>query len=154
MQWPPLAEITKIMRGYRKKGKKRTDPRRMLQDTGHLKSSIKDEVRTDAEGAHFRVWTDTPYAKTHQEGGKMTIPEKIIRPKRKWSKKNPKRRASLHFVIDGEDVFVQKVVIKEHTKDVPKRPFLFFLDSDVDRSVELLLEHARQVTGKAARARA
>lgn len=142
-KWPPLAPLTVIMRAYRARGKKRTDPRRILQDTGQLKNSTKTEVLSHGRSLAARIYNDVSYGKTHQEGGTMTVPAKTIRAK---------KAKALHFFTPwGHEVFAKSVYQPEHTVKIPARPFLFFLEQDKAKAIELFLDHAREITERGLR---
>ena len=145
VHWKPLAPITLIMRAYRKRGRKRTDPKRILQDSGIMKNATNEEVIQHGDSLASRIFNDVPYAKTHQFGGSINIPARTIRPK--------KAGGVLHFVVNGEDVFTRKVFQPAKTKPVPARPFLFFLQKDRDRAVEILLDFCRDIGEGAMRER-
>jgi len=140
VRWQPLAPITVIMRKYRGRGSGRTHPKRILHDSGHLKNATNEQVIQHGESLASRIFNDVPYAKTHQFGGTISIPERTIEAKKK---------KFLHFFIAGHEVFKKSVTIPAYTKPVPARPFLFFLERDKDRAVEILLDYAEKVSGQA-----
>jgi len=145
VHWKPLAPITVIMRAYRKRGSGRTNPKRPLMDTGHLKNATESEVIHRGDSLASRIFNDVPYAKTHQFGGTIDIPARTIRAR--------KAKALHFFTKEGEEVFTKSVYQPAKTKKVPARPFLFFLDQDKDKAVELMLAHAREVSERGAQER-
>lgn len=140
VKWRPLAEVTKVMRRYRKRGSGRTGPLRILQDTGHLKRSIKTVTFMHRGTKAQIVFTRDPKAKTHQKGGTMKIPKRVITPK--------KPGGVLVFQAGGETVFARKVVQPAKVKKVPERKILFILAKDKRKAVDLLQGHANDVAGK------
>jgi len=146
VKWAPLAPLTVIMRAYRKRGSGRTGPRKPLMDTGNLKNSTETEVLQLGKSLGSRIFNDVPYGKTHQFGGEMKIPEKTIKAR---------KAAALHFFTKwGEQVFCKSVFQPAHTVKVPARPFLFFLEQDKDKAIELFLTHAREVSERGLEQRA
>lgn len=139
-KWKPLAEVTKIMRAYRKRGSGRTGPKRILQDTGALKRSIKTVTFAHKGTKAQIVFTRDPKARTHQEGGTMTIPRRVITPK--------KPGGVLVFSVGGETVFARRVVQPAKTKKVPQRKIVFILAKDKRKAVDLLQTHADDVSKK------
>lgn len=151
VEWKPLAAVTVIMRAYRKRGGSRSGPKRILQDTGALKRSIRSDVARYSKGMTTRLFSKSPYAPTHQFGGTMKIPERIITPK-------PGKKALRFFVGAGRsggmyEVFAKRVVQPERTVKVPKRPIIFFIEKDIKQAVELLSEHAQGVGKRTTRLR-
>jgi hypothetical protein len=76
----------------------------------------------------------------------MKIPAKTIRAK--------KAKALHFFTKSGEEVFCKSVLQPAHTVKVPKRPFLFFLEQDKDKAIELFFDHAREVSERGLEQRA
>ena len=142
-EWKPLAKVTVAMRKYRKRGAKRTNPKRILQDTGALMRSIRHELFTRRGGKAAVSYAKAPHAKTHQYGGTIDIPRRVIRPK---------KAKALAFQIGGRTVFAKKVVQPAKTKRVPRRQFLFYLPKDISRAKGLLFDHAREVAVNASKA--
>ena len=140
VDWEPLAEMTKIMRAYRKRGSGRTGPKKALQDTAHLKRSVKTVTFSQRGQKAQAIFTRVPYAKTHQEGGKITIPAHTIRAK---------KAKALQFTIGGETFYRKSVHIPEKTYDVPARPFLFISRSDKAKALSLVRAHAKDTVKKA-----
>jgi phage gpG-like protein len=140
VRWKPLAEVTKIMRRYRKRGRGRTGPKKALQDTGHLKRSVRTVTFKQGKTWAQAVFTRTPYAETHQEGGTMIIPARTI---------VAKKAKALKFMVGGETLFRKKVHIPEQKKKVPARPFLFIAGKDRTMALKLVREHAQEVTSGA-----
>ena len=142
VKWPKLHEVTKIMRKYRKRGSGRTGQMKALQDTGHLKRSIKQLTYKQGKTQVELVYTKVPYAKTHQEGGKMKIPARTI---------VAKKAKALAFTIGsarsggGHFIFAKKVEQPAREAIVPMRKFLFITDKDKRKALGLTKQHADKV---------
>jgi phage virion morphogenesis protein len=103
--WTPLAASTIASR--------RGTSHRILRDTGRLQNSITSRV----ENRSVIVGTNVVYARIHQEGGTVSVPE--IRP----------RRASvLRFVVHGQVVYARRA--RAHSVRIPARPYLLLQESD------------------------
>ena len=85
-----------------------------LQDHGHLRSSITGRV----EGTSVVLGTNVVYARIHQLGGTVQVPE--IRPK---------HAKALRFTIGGKTVFARRV--RAHAVHMPARPFLVAQEADI-----------------------
>ena len=145
VEWKPLAAITVIMRAYGKGKGGRTNPKRILQATGKLKRSIRSDVVKRSGGMAAHLFSKVPYGPTHQFGGTIDIPQRVI---------TPKNAKVLHFfTASGQEVFTKRVVQPAKTKKVPKRPYLFFIEKDIKKAVELLSEHAQATATNTTRMR-
>lgn len=137
VKWKPLAPMTLALRRWRGRA---ANPKRILQVTGTLRSSIKTQVRKTQGSLAMFLFTKVPYAGKHQFGGTVRTPRRVIVPRKK---------KVLRFIIGGREVFAKRVVQPAKTREIPKRMFLFFTSFDVDKSVELLAVHAAE-TGEEA----
>jgi len=157
VQWKKLSPITVIMRSY-KGGKQRKTKRqpKILQKTRNLVRSLRFDVQKKGSSFVYRQFLKAPYAGTHQYGGTMKIPKRVIEPRKplkimKSGKNKGKRKGGvLAFEVNGQMVFVRRVVQPARTAKVPKRQMLFFLKTDIDKAAELVEEHAVEAAHNAA----
>lgn len=103
--WTPLAASTLANR--------RGTSARILRDTGRLQNSISGRI----EATSVVVGTNVVYARVHQEGATIRMPEL-----------RPRRAKALRFVVGSQVVFAQRV--KAHSVRIPARPYLLLQDSD------------------------
>lgn len=81
--------------------------------SGRLRRSIFQDVTADSEGTVGRVFTspDVPYARIHEYGGRIQIPEIV-----------PIRARALCFEVGGRIVFAKRVA--PHVVEMPERPYM------------------------------
>ena len=126
--WPALAEYTIAMRRHRGK---RSEPKKILQDKGILRGSVKFELMDWKSNRAIHGFTRTPYADKLQHGGTGHIDAVTIVPKNK---------KALRFVIDDKVIFAKRVHIPARDTKIPPRPFLKFYDRDVEFAVDRLTD--------------
>lgn len=79
-KWQGFKQSLALTRWQNRKGGKRNKGRALLIDTGRLRRSI----RVTGSGADYvRVGTDVPYARIHNEGGRITGTASVRPHKRK-----------------------------------------------------------------------
>lgn len=103
--WTPLARSTLANR--------RGTSARILRDTGRLQNSITSRI----ENRSIIVGTHVLYARIHQEGGTIQIPEVRARPGK-----------VLRFVVGGQVVYARRA--RAHSVRIPARPYLLLQESD------------------------
>lgn len=103
--WTPLAASTLANR--------RGTSARILRDTGRLQNSITGRI----ENRRVIVGTNVVYARIHQEGGTVRVPEIRARPGK-----------VLRFVVGGQVVYARRV--SAHTVRIPARPYLLLQEGD------------------------
>lgn len=144
VKWKPLSPMTIAMREWSGRGK---GSRKPLQVSGHLRQTIDTVFVKTRKGAAQAIFSRVPYAKMHQEGGEIHIPARTIEPK--------KKKALAFFAKTGwrsggsEMVIVKRVHQPARTSKVPKRPFLFITKEDERKGIELIKDHAQEITKKA-----
>ncbi len=139
VKWKPLAAVTMIFRKLRGRGARG----KILQVSGALKRSVRDEVRQKSGDFVYRQFMKAPYAGTHQFGGTMKIPARTIVPK--------KPGGVLVFEIDGKTIFARRVNQPARTAKVPKREMIFFLGSDITKATNILEQHAGEIAARKGR---
>ena len=103
--WTPLAASTIASR--------RGTSHRILRDTGRLQNSITSRV----ENRSVIVGTNVIYARIHQEGGTVRVPEVRARPGK-----------VLRFVVNGQVIYARRA--RAHSIRIPARPYLLLQESD------------------------
>lgn len=103
--WTPLAASTLANR--------RGSSARILRDTGRLQNSITGRI----EQRSVLIGTNVLYARIHQEGGTVRVPE--VRPR---------TAKVLRFVVGGQVVYARRA--RAHTVRIPARPYLLLQESD------------------------
>lgn len=103
--WMPLAASTIANR--------RGTSHRILRDTGRLQNSITSRI----ENRSVIVGSNVVYARIHQEGGTIRVPE--VRPR---------NARVLRFVVNGQIVYTRRA--RAHTVRIPARPYLLLQESD------------------------
>lgn len=130
--WPRLKESTIAGRKLRKRGSGRTNPNRILQDTGAYKRSWKTKGKLALRGEPSQsVFTENPIAPIHQDGA--TIKARTIKPK--------KPGGVLRFWFKGAITFSKIAHIGETI--IPKRA-VAIEDQDVRQAVNITLKHLRE----------
>lgn len=97
------------------KGKPRDQTRPILSDTGDLK----DSIRYEKNGNLIQIGTDVKYAKTHNEGGTITLParsETFTRVRHSSGKKKGK--------FSGGTTSGKGFTFKESKITMPQRQFI------------------------------
>lgn len=79
--------------------------------TGTLRRSITFRIEETPGGIRGIVGTHVPYARIHEYGGTIMVPE--IRPRHK---------SALHFVVGGVEVFAMRT--RAHPVKIPARSYL------------------------------
>lgn len=103
--WTPLAASTIASR--------RGTSHRILRDTGRLQNSITSRV----ENRSVIVGSNVVYARLHQEGGTIRVPE--VRPR---------RARVLRFMVGGQVVYARRA--RAHSVTIPARPYLLLQEGD------------------------
>jgi phage virion morphogenesis protein len=103
--WTPLARSTLANR--------RGTSARLLRDTGRLQNSITGRI----ENRSVLVGSNVLYARVHQEGASIQVPEIRARPGK-----------VLRFVVNGQVVYSRRA--RAHSVRIPARPYLLLQESD------------------------
>lgn len=101
--------------------------------SGTLRDSIRTEVSEDAGGIGARVSSDVPYARVHEYGGRIAVPDIV-----------PGKTKALAFDYGGRMVFAKRTVA--HVVTMPERSFM---RSALAEFAPLLLDDIRKVTAEA-----
>jgi len=112
-QWPALSAATLAIRAGRKRGRTRANPRNILQNTGHLKRSIRTTTYQRPSGKAQFVFTQTPYSRIHQEGGYTNLP---TRSKTKKGKRVKVPKRQFLFISKRDQIKALKLV-RDHAKN-------------------------------------
>lgn len=97
------------------KGKPRDQTRPILSDTGDLK----DSIRYEKSGQLVLIGTDVKYAKIHNEGGTITLPERSETFKRERHTSGKKKGK-----FSGGTTSGQGFTFKESKITIPQRQFI------------------------------
>jgi phage virion morphogenesis protein len=116
--WTPLARSTLANR--------RGTSARILRDTGRLQNSITGRI----ENRSVIVGSNVLYARVHQEGATLQIPEVRARPGK-----------VLRFVVNGQVVYSRRA--RAHSVRVPARPYLLLQESDKTYIRDAIGRHLR-----------
>lgn len=97
-----------------------------LSDTGRLRASITGEVNDGT----ITLGTNVVYARAHQLGATIQIPEMVIQPP---------RRAFRFTLKDGTVLYRKR--IRAHSIVLPARPFMMIQEEDIEIFVKILQSH-------------
>ncbi|MTH47482.1 phage virion morphogenesis protein [Intestinirhabdus alba] len=103
---------------------KRRGPGQILQKSGRLAASIRAAVTND----DATVGTNVRYARIHNEGGEIRHP---ARTTNLYFKQYKSGGVSRQFVRKRNSNFVQSATVGAYTVNMPARPFLQLIDSDI-----------------------
>lgn len=101
--------------------------------SGALRDSIMAEVSEDAPGVGARVSSDAPYARVHEYGGRINIPEIV-----------PRNAKALAFEYGGRLVFAKRTAA--HVVTMPERSFM---RSALAEFAPVLIDDIRKVVAEA-----
>lgn len=92
---------------------------------------LRDSIQVESDGAGFRVFSDAPYARVQEYGGKIDIPETV-----------PVNAKALAFEYAGKLVFATHA--RAHEVVIPERSFM---RSALAEIAPLFLEDLRDALG-------
>ena len=99
---------------------------KILQKTGRLAASIRMAITNSS----VTVGSNVRYARIHNEGGEIKHPE---RSHNLYFKQSKSGEVGRQFVKKRNANFVQSATIGAHTVNMPARPFLQLIDSDIEK---------------------